>query len=46
MDKKPKILVIDDNPEIVEEILPEYGFDKTVARDGQKGLDVINERVR
>lgn len=43
MQKTLKILIIDDNPEIVEEILPEYGYDVVVATDGQKGLDVLEK---
>jgi DNA-binding NarL/FixJ family response regulator len=41
MQKPIKILIIDDNPEIVQEILPEYGYEVTVALDGQKGLEIL-----
>lgn len=41
MQKTVKILIIDDNPESVEEILPEYGYDVTVALDGQKGIEAL-----
>lgn len=41
MQKPIKILVVDDNPEVMEEILPEYGFEVTVALDGQKGIDIL-----
>lgn len=38
-----KILIVDDNPEMVEQILPEYGFEVTVALDGQKGIELLEE---
>lgn len=46
MQKAVKILVIDDNPEVVEEILPTYGYEITVAIDGQKGLDLLDKNYK
>lgn len=46
MQKALKILVIDDNPEIVEEILPEYGYEVTIAIDGQKGLEILEKKTK
>ncbi|MGD9580508.1 MAG: response regulator transcription factor [Vampirovibrionia bacterium] len=46
MQKALKILVIDDNPEVVEEILPGYGFEITVATDGQKGLEILEKNSK
>ena len=31
-----KILIIDDNPEFVEELLPEYGFNLIISRNGSE----------
>lgn len=46
MQNAVKILVIDDNPEVVEEILPSYGYEITVATDGQKGLDILEKNSK
>lgn len=43
MQKAVRILIIDDNPELVEELLPTYGYEVTVAHDGQKGLDILDK---
>lgn len=45
--KRVNILVIDDNPELMQEILPGYGFNVTVAFNGieaQEKLQDINEK--
>jgi DNA-binding NarL/FixJ family response regulator len=46
MQKPVKILIIDDQPEIVSEVLPEYGYDITVALDGQKGLEILEKQEK
>lgn len=46
MQKSLKILIIDDNPELVEEILPEYGYEVTIALDGQKGLEILEAGIK
>jgi DNA-binding NarL/FixJ family response regulator len=46
MQKVLKILVIDDNPEVVAEILPDYGYELTVCLDGQKGLEVLEKEEK
>ena len=46
MHKPVKILIIDDQPEIVSEVLPEYGYDITVALDGQKGLEILEKQEK
>ncbi len=38
-----KILIIDDNPKLLEDALPMYGYDVTVATDGLVGLKILNE---
>ena len=38
-----KILVIDDNPKLLEDALPMYGYDVKVASDGLMGLKLISE---
>lgn len=43
MQKSIKVLLIDDQPEVVEEILPGYGYILTVATDGQKGIEILEQ---
>ncbi len=38
-----KILIIDDNPKLLEDALPMYGYDVKVATDGLVGLKILNE---
>ena len=38
-----KILIIDDNPNVIIESLPEYGFDVDVALDGAEGIQKLNQ---
>ncbi len=38
-----KILIIDDNPKLLEDALPMYGYDVTVATDGLMGLKLLAE---
>jgi len=45
MDKKNKIIVIDDNPEVLKvlsEALEGLGYDCHTAQDGYQGLEKIN----
>lgn len=44
MQKSIKILIIDDNPDFIKDILPEYGYDVTVALDGVKGIEMLNDK--
>jgi DNA-binding NarL/FixJ family response regulator len=37
------ILIIDDNPKILADALPMYGYDVTVAEDGLEALKILNE---
>ncbi len=38
-----RILIIDDNPKLLEDSLPMYGYDVKVATDGLMGLKVLSE---
>jgi len=38
-----KILIIDDNPKYLEDVLPMYGYEVEVAKDGIRGLQLLNE---
>ena len=38
-----KILIIDDNPKLMEDTLPMYGYDVRVATDGLLGLKILDE---
>ena len=38
-----KILIIDDNPKYLEDVLPMYGYEVDVAKDGVRGLQLLNE---
>ena len=40
-----KILIIDDNPKLLEDALPMYGYDVTVATDGLMGLKLLSEET-
>lgn len=37
------ILVVDDQPELMQEVLPVYGYQVTVATDGQQALEQLTE---
>ena len=36
------ILIVDDNPKFLEDALPMYGYDVTVAEDGLEALKILN----
>jgi DNA-binding NarL/FixJ family response regulator len=38
-----RILLIDDNPKLLSDTLPLYGYDVTVATDGLVGLKILDE---
>ena len=38
-----KILIIDDNPKLMEDALPMYGYDVQSATDGLMGLKILDE---
>lgn len=37
-------MLIDDNPEVLGDALPAYGYEVEIARDGLEGLNAINAR--
>lgn len=39
--KKPKIFIVDDNPELFQELLPEYGYELLISKNGKEALDII-----
>lgn len=39
-----KILLIDDNPEVLGDALPAYGYEVDIAKDGLEGLNILNSR--
>lgn len=43
MSSLAKILIIDDNPKLMEDALPMYGYDVEVATDGLTGLRILDE---
>ncbi len=43
MNSLAKILIIDDNPKLMEDALPMYGYDVSVAHDGLVGLKMLDE---
>lgn len=38
------ILVVDDNPKFLQDALPMYGYDTTVAHDGLEALKILSEK--
>ena len=38
-----KILIIDDNPKLISDALPMYGYEVVVANDGLYGLKILDE---
>ncbi len=43
MNSLAKILIIDDNPKLMEDALPMYGYEVSVACDGLVGLKMLDE---
>lgn len=43
MNSLAKILIVDDNPKYLEDVLPMYGYDVEVATDGIKALQLIQQ---
>jgi len=43
MNSLGRILIIDDEPKLISDALPMYGYDVTVARDGLLGLKALDE---
>ncbi len=41
-----KILLVDDNPKYIEDVLPFYGYEVTVALDGEKALEILNSGLK
>lgn len=44
MDGVASILVVDDNPKFLQDALPMYGYDTTVAHDGLEALKILSEK--
>ena len=44
MDGIASILVVDDNPKFLQDALPMYGYNVTVAEDGIEALKILSER--
>ena len=38
------ILVVDDNPKYLKDVLPMYGYDIVVANDGYQALKILNNK--
>ena len=45
MDGIASILVVDDNPKFLNDALPMYGYDVTVAKDGLEALKILADRT-
>ena len=41
MEDFARILIVDDNPKYLEEALPMYGYNVTVAEDGVQALKIL-----
>ena len=37
-----KVLIVDDNPKYLEEVLPYYGYDVVCARNGEQALHILD----
>lgn len=42
MPELTRILLVDDNPKYLEEVLPLYGFDLTCAKNGIQALQILS----
>lgn len=40
-----KVLLVDDNPKYLEDVLPYYGFEVVIAYDGEQALSVLEEQT-
>lgn len=38
-----KVLIVDDNPKYLEDVLPYYGYEVTCALDGEKAIEILNK---
>ena len=43
MEDFARILIVDDNPKYLEEALPMYGYNVTVAEDGVQALKILSK---
>ena len=43
--KRVNILVIDDSPELIQQILPEYGFNVNIANDGENAQYLLKKSL-
>ena len=39
-----KILIVDDNPQYLADVLPSFGYDVQVANDGLQALQVLTNK--
>ncbi len=46
MDGIASILIVDDNPKFLQDALPMYGYDVTVARDGLEALKILSNETK
>lgn len=37
-----RVLLVDDNPKYIEDVLPFYGYEVVCANDGEKALEILN----
>ncbi len=40
-----KILLVNDNPKYLEEVLPYYGYELTVALDGTQAIEILEQKT-
>ncbi len=38
-----KVLIVDDNPKYLEDVLPYYGYEVVCALDGEKAIEILNK---
>ncbi len=38
-----KVLIVDDNPKYLEDVLPYYGYEVACALDGEKAIEILNK---
>ena len=41
-----KVLLVDDNPKYIEDVLPFYGFEVSCALDGEKAIEILDSGAR
>ena len=38
-----KVLIVDDNPKYLEDVLPYYGYEVVCALNGEKAIGILNQ---